>query len=182
MLGIEGVTFQQENSEKGHSIYNYKQDTAILGILRLLLGEAREEKEGGSLACQNLLEVLLIHIMRMQSLLPLPYTPTKMTREYGIIKRYLDSNYANAISLKSLASLAHMNKYYLVHAFTRYTGLSPISYLNLRRLQVGKELLSSTNHSISQIASLTGFSSQSYFTQALKKRPDLLHPSTEKLP
>lgn len=169
VLGIDGVTFQNTGNEEGSSIYNYKKDNAVLSLLHLLLAEAEEEREGCSLACQNLLEVLLIHILRMQKLVPFPYTATKMTKECGLIKRYLDSNYADTITLESLASLAHMNKYYLVHAFTKYTGLSPINYLNTRRLQVSRELLSATNHSISQVASLSGFSSQSYFTQAFKK-------------
>lgn len=169
VLGIDGVTFQNTGSENGPSIHNYTKDNAISSILHLLLAEAQEEKEGSSMACQNLLEVLLIHIIRMQKLLPLPYTATKMTKECGLIKRYLDSNYADSITLEHLASLAHMNKYYLVHAFTKYTGLSPINYLNTRRLQVSKELLNATNYSISQVASLSGFSSQSYFTQVFKR-------------
>ena len=169
VLGIDGVTFRNTGDEDGSSIYNYKEEDSILSILHLLLKEAQEEKEGCSFACQNLLEVLLIHIVRMQKLVPLPYTAKRMTKECGLIKRYLDSNYADAITLEHLASLAHMNKYYLVHAFTKYTGLSPISYLNTRRLQVSRELLSATNHSISQVASLSGFSSQSYFTQAFKR-------------
>ena len=62
-----------------------------------------------------------------------------------------------------------MNKYYMVHSFTRYAGLSPIQYLNRRRLEIACHLLESSNHSISDISSLTGFSSQSYFTQTFRK-------------
>ena len=92
-----------------------------------------------------------------------------MTKECSQIKRYLDSNIADSITLDQLASLTHMSKYYLVHAFTRYSGLSPINYLNARRIEISKELLLTTDHSIAQIASLTGFSSQSYFAQVFKR-------------
>lgn len=169
VLGIDGITFQNEAAANNHFIYNYKRETEIITILQLLLGEAEGKKEGCNVACQNLLEVLLIRIFRMQRLMPLPLTTTKMTKECAVIKRFLDSNYADNITLEQLASLAHMNKYYLVHAFTKYTGLSPISYLNTKRLEISRELLKGTNHSIAQIASLVGFSSQSYFAQVFKK-------------
>lgn len=169
VLGIDGITFQNESESDGRLIFSYGKRTDILDILRLLLEEAKEEKEGRSLACQDLLEVLLIRIFRAQKLIPTPYAATKMTKECGIVRRYLDSNYADSITLESLASLAHMNKYYLVHAFTKYTGLSPINYLNTKRLEISRELLTGTNHSIAQIASLVGFSSQSYFAQSFKK-------------
>lgn len=107
--------------------------------------------------------------MRRQSIVAVPYTTSKISREFGLIKRYLDSNYADAITLEQLASLAHMSKYYLVHAFTKCTGVSPICYLNKKRLEISKELLSGTNYSIAQIASSVGFSSQSYFAQVFKK-------------
>ena len=68
-----------------------------------------------------------------------------------------------------LASLSHMNKYYLVHAFTKCIGISPITYLLQKRIQEGKSLLESTSYSISQISAALGFSSQSYFSQAFKK-------------
>lgn len=167
-LGIEDISFQSETSDN-LLICNYKNEPGIYTLLQLLLEEAEQKKEGAGLICQNLLEVLLIRIFRIQKLLPVPYAPIKMTKECAIIKRYLDAHYADSISLESLAALAHMNKYYLVHAFTKYTGLSPISYLNKRRLEISCGLLTNTNHSVSQIASLTGFSSQSYFAQAFKK-------------
>lgn len=62
-----------------------------------------------------------------------------------------------------------MNKYYMAHAFTKYIGISPISYLLEKRIQEGKSLLESTSYSIAEISTLLGFSSQSYFSQTFKK-------------
>ena len=78
-------------------------------------------------------------------------------------------NYAKNITLDTLAEITHTNKYYFAHSFTECIGESPIHYLMNRRIQVGKDLLVNTNHSILQIAESTGFSSQSYFSQAFKK-------------
>lgn len=68
-----------------------------------------------------------------------------------------------------LAEISHLNKYYLVHAFTRYFGCSPISYLCEVRIKASRELLASTDYSITEVAQLSGFSSQSYFAQCFQK-------------
>ena len=47
------------------------------------------------------------------------------------IKRYLDNNYREDISLDTLAEVAHINKYYLAHTFQKAYGISPITYLHL---------------------------------------------------
>lgn len=169
VLGIEGITFLDAESESSHIIYNYTRKTELLNLLNLILGEVRAEQDGYHLVCQYLLDVLLIQIVRRQKLVPTPITTTKMNKECARIKQYLDSNYSESITLDILAEKAHMNKYYLVHAFTRYTGLSPISYLNAKRLRTGKELLETTDFSIAQISNSIGFSSQSYFSQVFRK-------------
>ena len=68
-----------------------------------------------------------------------------------------------------LAGLAHLNKYYLAHAFQREFGVSPINYLISRRIEESRFLLRETDHSISQIAQILGFSSLSYFSQTFRR-------------
>ena len=92
-----------------------------------------------------------------------------MTKECAQIKEYLDTNYAQHITLDKLTGLTHMNKYYMAHSFAKFTGLSPIQYLNRRRLETACQLLRDTDYSVSDIAGSTGFSSQSYFTQIFRK-------------
>ena len=73
------------------------------------------------------------------------------------------------ITLELLSEKAFMNKFYLVHAFKQYKGMSPINYLIHLRIKAAKELLETTNYSIAQISESSGFSSQSYFSQTFKK-------------
>lgn len=169
VLGIEGITFLDPRLSNSPVICNYSKKAELLNLLNLILEEVHCQSPGYSLVCQHLLDILLIQIIRYQKLIPTSMSAASMTRECGQVKQYLDSNYADPISLDSLAAFTHMNKYYLAHAFTKYTGLSPISYLNAKRLQVSRELLESTDHSIAEIAASIGFSSQSYFSQVFKK-------------
>lgn len=169
VLGIEGITFLDSETSGSRIIYNYTERTEFLNLLNLILKEVQNKQPGYHLVCQNLLDVLLIQIIRRQKLVPATISSTKMNKECGQIKQYLDSNYADSISLDSLAAMTHMNKYYLVHAFTKYAGMSPISYLITKRLETSKRLLTSTDFSISQIAASVGFSSPSYFSQVFRR-------------
>ena len=81
----------------------------------------------------------------------------------------IDANYAKNITLDLLAEITHINKFYLSHSFTEYVGTSPINYLMETRLAASKELLLSSSRSIAEVASSTGFSSQSYFSQIFRK-------------
>ena len=122
-----------------------------------------------STVCQSILQVLLVFISREVNLSIISDSTFRISKECALAKRYIDTNYAQNITLDTLAELTHINKYYLAHSFASCIGQSPISYLSSKRLQASMELLVNTNHSIAQVASSTGFSSQSYFSQMFKK-------------
>ncbi|MEG0359946.1 MAG: AraC family transcriptional regulator, partial [Anaerorhabdus sp.] len=86
------------------------------------------------------------------------------------VKQYLDQHFSENINLDELAEMSYINKYYLVHTFKKYSGMTPINYLNYKRLKEACMLLKTTNHSIAQIANIIGMSSQSYFAQSFKKQ------------
>ena len=90
-------------------------------------------------------------------------------REVSRIKEYIDTNYFENITLDSLANQTNLNKFYISHLFKDALGISPINYLNSKRLSVCKTLLKTSSLSISEISETVGFSSQSYFTQTFKK-------------
>ena len=100
----------------------------------------------------------------------LTVTPAQQSsKECAEARRYIDSNFKENISLDQLAELTHVNKYYLVHSFSKEYGVSPINYLIGRRIEESRYLLADTNHSLSQISHMLGFSSPSYFSQSFRK-------------
>lgn len=180
VLGIEGLSFSFENiavAQEGvymqtafGEVYKYNtQNSNIYAYLNIMLEEISKKEENYETVCQNLLEVIMICMLRNNNLSIVQSNNILLNRECTQIKNYLDANYAENITLDMLASLSHMNKYYMAHAFTKYIGISPITYLLQKRIQEGKSLLESTSYSISQISAMLGFSSQSYFSQAFKK-------------
>lgn len=172
VLGVEGMSFDfgDRSGSRNHEIINYRnQRDELLFYFNALLRETENKDENYEAICQNLLEVVVISLMRSSGH---PFSVVATQRANKIcsrIKRYIDSNYAEEISLDSLAEKAHLSKYYLVHTFAKYYDMSPINYLNEVRLRASKELLETTDLSISQVAESTGFSSQSYFSQSFRR-------------
>ena len=163
-------TFQNTLQTAQGGVYKYNtQNSYVYAYLNIMLEELSKKEENYETVCQNLLEVIMLCMLRNNNLSIVQSNNILLNRECTQIKNYLDANYSENITLDMLASLSHMNKYYMVHAFTKYIGISPITYLLQKRIQEGKSLLGSTTYSISQIADMLGFSSQSYFSQAFKK-------------
>ncbi len=180
VLGIEGLSFFLEDTASvregvcvrtsSGAVYKYNMQRAdVYPCLDIMLREIACRKDHHEAVCQCLLEVLLICLLRSSHLTAAEERNHILNRECAQIKHYLDANYSENITLDFLAGITHMNKYYMVHAFTKYTGLSPINYLIRKRVKEGKALLASTSYSIAQISTQLGFSSQSYFSQVFKK-------------
>lgn len=81
---------------------------------------------------------------------------------------YLESNYANTITLDDLSALTGISKYHFLRSFTKQKGISPYSYLETIRIGNAKKLLEQGIRPI-EVAFQTGFSDQSHFTNFFKK-------------
>lgn len=175
VFGVEGLAFSFTEHDqaygRGYSFYSYGSDkNQFINFAQLMMHEFQDKKPGFEKVCHGLLEVLLVYISRKQKLSVISESSFQLSKECAIAKRYIDTNYAQDITLDSLAEITHINKFYLAHSFTECVGQSPISYLTERRLAACKELLSSSNLSVTQIATSAGFSSQSYFSQIFNKK------------
>lgn len=172
VMGVEGLEFSaDEDGDDRYCIVNFRTTRDdVLHYLRSMLAEIEVKAQGYDLVCQDLLEVLVVRLLRRNdfSLTPAP-VQKRSSKECAAVRRYLDSHFKENISLDFLAELAHVNKYYLVHAFSREFGVSPINYLISRRIAESRCLLSDTDHSLSQISHMLGFSSPSYFSQSFRK-------------
>lgn len=175
VFGVEGLAFSfidpDQDNTKGYSFYSYGSDkNQFINFAQLMMREFHEKKPGFEKVCHGLLQVLLVYISRKQNLSVISDSSFQLSKECALAKRYIDANYAQNITLDSLAEITHINKFYLAHSFTECIGQSPINYLTDRRLEACKELLTSSNLSVAQVASSVGFSSQSYFSQIFRKK------------
>ncbi|MEP9371269.1 AraC family transcriptional regulator [Mesorhizobium sp. KR1-2] len=85
------------------------------------------------------------------------------------VKEFVDNNLGNEIGLDHLADAAGLSRRHFARSFYQELGETPHRWLMQERLDKAKELLSSTDASICEIAQNCGFSSQSHLTTALKQ-------------
>lgn len=168
VVAVDNFSLNLKNSN--HFIFNcINKHSDIIKYMDSMLLEQQDSKPYSDQVCRNILEIILIEILRTTKLNVDTEPTISASKECFKLKKYLDSNYSSKITIDDLAKLSNLNKYYLIHSFNKYFGDSPINYLCKIRIRVAKELLTNSDYSISQIAQSAGFSSQSYFTQCFIK-------------
>jgi two-component system response regulator YesN len=96
----------------------------------------------------------------------------KSSSELPIVKRienYINKNYGDRITLKSLSNLFHINPSYLSHLFYQKTGVSISNHIKNIRIQNAKRLLVSSDYRIHEIADMVGYKEYRYFCTVFKR-------------
>ncbi len=84
-------------------------------------------------------------------------------------QRYLLENYQNHITLDQLGEKYALDKYYFQKLFKRHIGITPNEFLILSRLNHAKELLRTTQASVTEIAQEVGMQNTSHFIKLFQK-------------
>lgn len=124
----------------------------------------REEMEGLIEIVQMIGEYICDSYGRIQFL-----ESVKGTDPVRAAELYMQKHFAKKLTVVSIARSVGLSKSYFLHRFVAQTGLSPIQYLNLYRVEKAAELLFSTNLTVSEIAMICGFGSVTMFIRHFKK-------------
>lgn len=171
VLGIDGVEMAANEHYNGQfCILDHFESVDISSCLRNILREMELKNAGYEDVCQAYMEIMLVRLMRTIAMKPQDEgAAVAGNRQCAAVKRYIDLHFKESLTLEQLAKEAHINKYYLAHAFKKEYGETPINYMISRRIDESKFLLTETDLSVSQIAQVLGFSSLSYFSQVFRK-------------
>lgn len=152
------------------------------GHLRLLLlaleEELRERRPCYAVAAKYHLFAALTHMIRA-------YPATDPQREVGTsaalsqgvrdAMEYIRNHLSEKMTLKTLGEIACLSPTYFSAVFKKLNGISPFSYITIKRVEAAIELLQGTTLSKLEIAERCGFFSSSHFYKAFKavtgKRP-----------
>lgn len=85
------------------------------------------------------------------------------------VLHYIGKHYMEDLFLSSLADTFFLSKEHLSRLFKRETGTNLFSYIMELKLNDAKELLSSTEMTLEEIAFKLGFSNGNYFSKVFKK-------------
>ena len=82
---------------------------------------------------------------------------------------YIHEHYGEPIGREDIARYVGVSEGYLSRSFNQETGLSLIHYLTRYRIQQAKQLLVTTDKTITEIAMEVGFSDSNYFSRVFRQ-------------
>ena len=82
---------------------------------------------------------------------------------------FIHEHFNSKIGLEDIAEAGQVSKSTCIRLFHKYTGKSPIDFLNNYRLQMSAEKLVTTSEQITEIAYACGFGQPSYFNRLFLK-------------
>lgn len=88
----------------------------------------------------------------------------------ALVTEYIDTNYAEALSLEILAVICHGSPYHMHRTFKRVKGITPVEYIQQVRINQAKEKLISSNKPVGEVGVDVGLSNTPYFITLFKKK------------
>ena len=147
---------------------DFEENRLIEELLFKMLKEEDSKLPNSKLYTKTLLLQLLITINRcVVNSTKMPKAELKNENIFRIV-RYLNSNYANKISLHSLCDEFFMSESHLSRSFKNVTGFNIINYLNIIRIKETQKLLIHSNKNITEIAYKVGYESITNFERVFK--------------
>lgn len=155
---------------------NIRNDAAgrwLENSIRFSVVEADAARAGSEAVLAKLSEALFVETLRRYiALLPERQTgwlagarDPEVSKALAMMHRYPSRPW----TIAGLAKEAGTSRSVLAERFRHYLGEPPMSYLTRWRLQLGAQMLSSSNYSVAQIASEVGYESEPAFNHAFKR-------------
>ncbi|TDR52959.1 AraC family transcriptional regulator [Halomonas ventosae] len=102
---------------------------------------------------------------RLASDPPAPGRPLDL----AALDRFIDRHLGSRLRVADLAAEACLSEAHFRERFRQRTGLSPWQYVMRRRLECARQMLQQSQLPLSEIAALTGFTSQSALSRACRQ-------------
>ena len=87
--------------------------------------------------------------------------------------KYIGENLSSALSLEAVSAYVGLSPIHFHNSFKYATGKTLRTYVEERRIKMAADMLITTDHTLTKIAYDCGFSSQSYFSYAFKRKMKL---------
>ncbi|MDQ1910565.1 AraC family transcriptional regulator [Paenibacillus sp. GD4] len=97
------------------------------------------------------------------------------TGKINSVLAYIDERLHEPITVEELAQLVHFHPNYFMPYFKSMLGVSPIAYINRKRMEKARELLVTTELTVTDVAEQVGF--ELYYFSRLFKRMNGMSPS-----
>ncbi len=147
--------------------------TVMQWVLRQLAEEVSNPSSGSALIIQHIAHIMLVQFLRI-------YLTQKTNNHPGWLLALSDARISRVIqaihadpayrwTLERLADIAGVSRSTLALRFKQKAGVAPLEYALRWRIQLATRELKSSNATISSIAQMLGYDSDSAFSHAFKR-------------
>jgi len=155
------------------SIRNDASGRWLENSIRFSVDEAGQARAGGEAVRAKLSEVLFVETLRayISNLSPEQsgWLAGARDSEVGRALAMMHRNPSHPWTIALLAKEAGVSRSVLAERFRYFLNEPPMAYLTRWRLRLGAQMLSSTSHSVGQIAAEVGYESEAAFNRAFKR-------------
>ncbi len=167
------LTFNEALLPAGNKVWTYTfegliKDAKIIELFRSVIREKKQALAWNNLYIQNLIQLILLQLLRK-------HTKTS-SEEDGTppllqsITSYIHEHYSQPLTLETIGNQVGISRWYLSKFFKKETGISIVEYINRYRCSNALALLLKSEHPISKISEMCGFSSLEYFSRVYTKQ------------
>ena len=177
-------------------LFSVAEQPEYAAAVRRILQEMRQKKPYQRELVQRLIQICLLELIRIQGAhggaeeRGLPPDSASLNQILPAL-RFIDEHYAGPIRAAELASCCGLSEPHFRRIFEDHINMTPMSYLNLIRIQKACKLMRKTDFPMEIIAADCGFPSLSTFTRNFRRfldttpyqwklnRENLPHPMKE---
>ncbi|MFC5470485.1 AraC family transcriptional regulator [Cohnella suwonensis] len=94
--------------------------------------------------------------------------PAAISEPLQAVVAYIHAHYRDNLTIRELAERVHLHPNYFIRVFKRHFGASPIQYVNKKRIEEAKWLLTATNLPLSEIGGSVGIPDISYLSKLFR--------------
>ena len=155
LLHIMDNVIEDINKFTGKDFKNFSKDKILEELINLR--KISDLKNCVSLILKNLITYIV------------NYKRSKNIDVVEKVKKYIENNYMNDVSLDKLAHYISMSSFYLSRIFSKVEGTNIKEYIIKIRMEKAKSMLIEGKKSVKQISFEVGYLDQNYFSKAFKK-------------
>lgn len=150
-----------------------KNQDKCIGIFNKMIKYYNSGIENDEIKLQSLILELIHLLIKTANQQTLMY---QLSNNYNVIEQaieYIKNNLSSDLSLETLSNQASFSAVHFHNFFKKATGTTLHKYVEEQRIKKAINLLLTTNMTLTEIAFECGFSSQTYFSFAFKRKTNL---------
>lgn len=106
----------------------------------------------------------IMYLLDLMTGIPQKNTPALIVKALS----YIDENFTRQLQIRDIADNLHISHTYLTKLFQKNVGVTPIKYVNMKRIEYACYLLQNTDLSCEAISEKTGIYDNAYFHKMFK--------------